>query len=135
MGALLGILFVVSGATKLQSPVLFFASLLEAGILSPNAAFILAHFLPWLELVLGGWGILGMGRREFGFAASALLMIFTAYLLLVFEEGRPLECGCFGALDAGIPVGFALGRNFALIAVAMFVAWADPKSEKKDLLS
>jgi hypothetical protein len=52
-------------------------------------------------------------------AAAALLMVFTAVLVMRLLEGRRVPCACFGARSAK-PIGIgSVIRNLVLIALAL----------------
>lgn len=84
--------------------------------------------IPGMELtaaILASWP--GSARLG-GIAATVLLSIFTAAVVVILLRGRRPQCACFGPGTAR-PIGWrAVLRNAALIAVALALAWAPPPS-------
>ncbi len=59
-----------------------------------------------------------------GLAATALLLLFTAAVAAALARGVEADCHCFGQISSR-PIGAGtLGRNAALLALAIFVAVA-----------
>ena len=56
----------------------------------------MARILPWMELALGTWLILGAGLRWAGAATSALLLFFIGAMWRAKMLGLEINCGCFG---------------------------------------
>ncbi|MFV0337647.1 MAG: MauE/DoxX family redox-associated membrane protein [Chthoniobacterales bacterium] len=139
--ALLGGLFLFSGSLKLQNPDQLFFSLLEAQIISANAAYYLSRTLPYLELALGIVGIIAaiLPARHFlsrllcllfGLCAAFLLMIFNLYLFIAWQRGLLIDCACFGPLGANWGIGTSLVRNVFLFLWALFISIGLPTKKK-----
>ncbi|MFV0416738.1 MAG: MauE/DoxX family redox-associated membrane protein [Chthoniobacterales bacterium] len=131
VAAFLGVLFIFSGVLKLQDPNQLFFSLMEAQIVSANAAYYLSRWLPGMEIALGGLGLLSSAlspqryffrllRFVFGLAAAALLIAFTSYLLIAWQRGVLTNCACFGPWGAQWGIGMSLLRNAILFLCALF---------------
>ena len=56
----------------------------------------MARILPWMELALGAWLILGAGLRWAGATTSALLLVFIGAMWRAKMLGLEINCGCFG---------------------------------------
>jgi uncharacterized membrane protein YphA (DoxX/SURF4 family) len=80
--------------------------------------------VPWLELVLGAVLVSGLWRPVAAGAAGAVLLAFTALLLVNLARGRHPPCACFGARSRR-PIGpWSVARNVALVALAAVAAVA-----------
>jgi len=121
----LGVLLLASGASKLTDPDLFFIAMLEAKVLPANAAYLTSKLMPWFEILLGLWGILGWQRRVFAAFTGLLFVAFTVYLLLAVQLGRITHCACFGPFDASLGLDLAILRNFLLLGLTAFAGWKD----------
>jgi uncharacterized membrane protein YphA (DoxX/SURF4 family) len=55
-----------------------------------------ARILPWFELLLGIFLIIGIGLRWTGMAASLLLLVFIGAMTRAYLHGMEIMCGCFG---------------------------------------
>jgi uncharacterized membrane protein YphA (DoxX/SURF4 family) len=82
----------------------------------------LIPLLPWLEIVVGALLIAQVARPAMATIAIALLLAFTALLVVNLRQGRRPPCACFGAWSAK-PIGAGhIARNLALIALAVIAA-------------
>ncbi|MDV2479657.1 MAG: MauE/DoxX family redox-associated membrane protein [bacterium] len=97
---LVGGVFLVAGIGKLLEPAGAFAQILGAYRLVPAEAVpLIATWLPWGELVLGVYLIVGFETRWAGAAAAVCFAVFSAAIATNLILGAPLEdCGCFGTL-------------------------------------
>jgi uncharacterized membrane protein YphA (DoxX/SURF4 family) len=102
---LVGLVFVVAGATKLAALGSFTATLLAYAVLPVWAIRPLALTLPWVEVAIGGYLLAGLFARPAAWAAVVLLAVFSAAIAQAVWRGLSLEdCGCFGALTASVPL-------------------------------
>src|ERR1700736_6546087 len=62
----------------------------------------MARILPWMELALGVWLILGAGLRWAGATTSALLAVFMVAMARAKLMGLEINCGCFGSRSENI---------------------------------
>ena len=125
MRIVLGAVFIYSGWSKLLSPVENFIAVIQGyQFLKPPFISPTAFILPWLELTLGSFLVLGFLTR---FSASVLgifLLMFIGLLARSILLHLPVsECGCFGSgivlapwqaviLDSGLlAVSFILVRR------------------------
>jgi uncharacterized membrane protein YphA (DoxX/SURF4 family) len=75
----------------------FFAMLIDSYKILPIAAVeLMARILPWFELIVGIWLILGVGLRWAGLASSSLLLVFIGAMTRAKIMGLEINCGCFG---------------------------------------
>ena len=96
-----GVVLLVAGAAKLA----------ERPSRAPRA-------LPWVELLLGGLLVAGVGGRATAVPAFVLLAVFTVVVWQRLQSGDTAPCGCFGELSRR-PVGYGtVARNLVLLALA-----------------
>lgn len=95
---LVGGVFMFSGFSKLVAAPQEFAYIIEAyQILPPDWSMPLALVLPWMELFLGAWVLIGYFRRPSAAILSGMLGVFIIALLKAhFWELDLGSCGCFG---------------------------------------
>lgn len=94
----MGCLFIVSGFGKLIEPTQNFLYIVQSyelfGTVLEKAA---AYAVPWVELFLGIFLILGLGLK---WVLRALLILIVMFILILSQaliRGLPLaDCGCFG---------------------------------------
>lgn len=112
--ALLGVVFVVAGASKVASGPQW--PVQAAGLGAPRR---IAPLVPWWELAVGAALVTGLAWQWAAAAALATLLVFTALLVRVLRSGARPACACFGAWSAA-PVGWRhVARNAAFGALAV----------------
>ncbi|MFY9720770.1 MAG: MauE/DoxX family redox-associated membrane protein [Candidatus Cybelea sp.] len=122
----LGGLLVAAGALKVTDPSSLAADiaafrLLPAAIVGP-----LALALPYLEILLGAYLILGLFTRiAAGFAATAFF-IYAAAIASAVIRGIPATCGCFGPKDTAVADWPHVAFDLTLAAASCFVAYGAP---------
>jgi uncharacterized membrane protein YphA (DoxX/SURF4 family) len=93
-------------------------------VLPDSLARVVGTALPWLEIALGVFLILGLFVRFSGAAVAVLTLVFIAGLSQAKARGLPIDCGCFGATAAGNGVGwFDILRDIPIFAAGVFLAW------------
>jgi uncharacterized membrane protein YphA (DoxX/SURF4 family) len=80
---------------------------------------LLARVLPWFELALGIFLLIGIGLRASGLLASALLTVFIAAMTRAYIRGLEIACGCFGNNEKLGP--WTLIRDSSLLVLALAV--------------
>jgi Methylamine utilisation protein MauE len=109
---LLGIAFVVAGASKLAAREAWPTQ--AVGIGTP---FFLVPYVPWVELAVGGALIAQVAKPIPQYVAIVLLLLFSALIARRLSEGRHPPCACFGAWSAK-PIGPGhLARNLGLLVL------------------
>lgn len=99
-----GVLFVAAGAAKLLEPGSFTATLLAYQVLPVGLIRPLALTLPWLEVLLGAYLLVGLFTRMAAWAAIAFLLVFIGAIGQALLRGISLQdCGCFGSLTTQLP--------------------------------
>jgi uncharacterized membrane protein YphA (DoxX/SURF4 family) len=63
-------------------------------ILSPAAANVVAHSLPYFELFLGSWLVSGIWRRFSSLLASLAICGFMIAITSAYLRGLKIDCGC-----------------------------------------
>ncbi len=126
---LIALVFAAAGIAKIADPTSFLAAVLSYHL--PLSALILkwvALVVPWLELLSGLCGDLGLLMDAALVAASGLSIVFVAVALQAALRGLSIQCGCFGSLSERMPafmsaLPFVLGRDALLAAATITLAW------------
>ena len=115
--ALVGIAFVVAGASKLAANESW--PVQARGLGAPTWTIPL---VPWVELVIGSLLIVQFLRVPMAVLAALLLAVFTFLILRKIAAGERPPCACFGAWSAK-PIGMGhVARNAVLMALAVIAA-------------
>ena len=93
----LGLIFIYSGAAKLQSPDSFAVIIDAFGLMPEILVYPVAVCLPLLEMVAGA-GLLWDVKGSLAII-SALLFLFISVLGYGILLGLDVDCGCFGPGD------------------------------------
>ncbi len=91
---------------------------------------LVAITLPWIELLAGGLLVLGIWKRASAVVIAALMVVFLAAIGWALAHGYDIRCGCFGTVDARRVGVTALAEDFALLAMAAWLAWYPEDSTK-----
>ena len=112
-GIVVGVTFVVAGASKLAAGRGWSAQAAGLGVGGPVAAVV-----PFVELVVGALLVVQLWRPWPAAAALAMLIAFTVLIAVHLRADRHPPCACFGAWSAK-PLGWGhVGRNVVLLALA-----------------
>ena len=118
----LGAVFAVSGFQKLIGPYQNFAAVIEKfEILNSSGASWMARTMPWAELVLGVFLVLGLWERLSLAGLWAMNTSFIAAIASALARKLPIQsCGCFGeAVSVPLPVTLA----FDILLWALFLLY------------
>jgi uncharacterized membrane protein YphA (DoxX/SURF4 family) len=124
---LLGGVFVYASFDKVLHPSAFAEAVYNYQILPDALLNLTAILLPWLELCVGLFLILGLCIRGAAFTCSALLTLFFTALSFDFARGLDIDCGCFAASaghSAGGSMMLYLLRDAFFLAVGFFVLFS-----------
>ncbi len=122
----IGGIFVVAGASKVGHGTLFAAQiagfrLLPEGIIAP-----LAVILPFLEILLGGYLIVGFFTRIAGWVAVVMLALFDLAIASAVVRGMSVSCGCFGPNDTTVTTWAEVARDAVFVVLALAIALRPP---------
>ncbi|HTV72508.1 MAG TPA: MauE/DoxX family redox-associated membrane protein [Candidatus Acidoferrales bacterium] len=125
----IGALLLVAGILKAHDGFRVTAEAIVGYRLLPSFAIIpLAVFLPYFEIGLGCYLLLGLFTRAVASIAAVQFVIFTFAVGTVVARHIPISCGCFGSGDTAPATWLDVVRDGALVLVAALVAWKAPGS-------
>lgn len=110
----------IAGIQKMRHPSRFRGWLVQGGVFGPASASAIVTIVLAAEVLLPIWMVLSLDTATAGLAAAFMMLIFTAYVLLLRALGRDVPCGCFGG--AGSISDPFLSRNIGLSAMTSGVA-------------
>lgn len=122
----LGAIFVIAGGSKVGHADMFAAQIAGFQLLPQIVIAPLALGLPFLELLLGGYLILGLFTRSAAWVASVLLFVFDAAIASAVVRGMSVSCGCFGPNDATVTTWTEVARDAVFVVLAVIVALRAP---------
>jgi len=121
----IGALLIVAGALKAHDGAAATASSIAAYRLLPPAVIgPLGVALPYLELLLGGYLVVGLMTRIAAWIACAQFAVFAAAVASLVVRRLPADCGCFGSSVPTPPswghVAFDVGLALVAAGVARY---------------
>ncbi len=120
ISVLLGLVFILSGLTKLYPIELFELTFIDLGVANWYTAPVISRLMISFEFFLGILLILNFSLRRFTLKATiAMLVVFTVYLIVqLIIEGNKGNCKCFGNVLMMSPLE-AIIKNIVMLAVAI----------------
>lgn len=112
-----GMILIYSGYIKIIEPVeVFYNSIISYKVIEGKTAYFVALILPWFELYLGSFVLLGLFERYVLILSISLFCLFEVLLLQAIIRGLEItNCGCFGARNSNsINVEFSLNLIWLL---------------------
>ena len=124
---LIGSLFVYASVHKIIDPVDFSMSIRNYMIVPASWSNILALTLPWIEIGVGGFLILGVQTRPSALLTTGLLGVFLGAVIYAYSIGLDIDCGCFSsaASSTGRVGIYHLVRDSSLFLISLFIVVTD----------
>jgi uncharacterized membrane protein YphA (DoxX/SURF4 family) len=122
----LGAIFIVAGFSKVGHADAFAAQIAGFRILPQPVIAPAALALPFLELLLGTYLMLGFFTRQAAWAAVVLLATFDAAIASAVVRGMTVSCGCFGPSDVTVTTWTEVARDAVFVLLALVVAFRPP---------
>ena len=122
----LGAIFIVAGASKIGHGAEFAAQIAGFRILPQPVIAPMALALPFLEVLLGGYLILGLFTRAAAWIAALLLALFDGAIASAVVRGMTVSCGCLGPNDKTVTTWAEVARDAIFVLLAVFVALRAP---------
>jgi uncharacterized membrane protein YphA (DoxX/SURF4 family) len=98
---ILGGVFIYASVDKIIHPAAFSEAVYNYQILPDVLINLTAIVLPWLELILGAFLILGLWLPGAALLSNLLLVTFFGALVFNLARGLDIDCGCFSTSQEG----------------------------------
>ena len=92
------LIWLVSGAAKLADLTHFHAQVHAYHVLPGALEAPFAYALPFVEVALGAYLLVGLLVRPAAIVACVLMLVFIAAMAQAWARGLSIDCGCFGTL-------------------------------------
>ncbi len=122
----LGAIFLFAGVSKAGHADQFAAQIAGFRLLPQAAIAPLAVALPYLEILLGGYLVVGLFTRTAAWLAVALLAVFDLAVASAVVRGMTVSCGCFGPTDTTVTTWAEVARDAVFVLLAVIVALRPP---------
>jgi len=125
---LLGGLLIVTGALKVGHAPDLAAAIAGFRLLPAAAIGPLALALPFFEILVGGYLVVGLFTRTTAVVTAVQFAIYAGAIASAVLRHIPANCGCFGPNDAAVADWPHVAFDLALVLVAAFIAYGAPGS-------
>lgn len=98
---ILGAVFMYASIDKIAHPAAFAEAVYNYQILPGFLINPTALVLPWLELVLGIFLVLGLFREGSVLIVTGLMVVFLGAMVFNLARGLDIHCGCFSTSTDG----------------------------------
>ena len=122
----LGAVFIAAGALKIGHADVFASEIAGFQLLPLPVIAPLALLLPFVEVLLGAYLVIGLFTRAAAGFAAFQLAVFTAAIASAVVRGLHASCGCFGPADQTTTSWGEVARDGALVLLALVIAWKAP---------
>jgi uncharacterized membrane protein YphA (DoxX/SURF4 family) len=131
----IGVTLIVAGALKAHDGIALTSSTIAAyRILPPAVVTALAVFLPYFEIGLGLYLVLGLLIRIVGLIAAAQFIVFAGAVSSLVIRHIPASCGCFGAGQNVPPTWGHVAIDLLLALICIGIAQWGPGALAVDAL-
>lgn len=122
----LGAIFLVAGIAKIGHGIEFATEIAAFRLVPQPLIAPMALGLPFLEILLGGYLVLGLFTRVSAWVAAAMLLAFDGAIASAVVRGLTVSCGCFGPNDKTTTSWGEVARDAIFVLLAVVVALRPP---------
>ncbi len=123
---LIGGVLLVGGALKVGHPTELAAAIAGFRMLPAAVTGPLALALPYIELLLGAYLVMGLFTRAAAAIAAAQFLLYASAIASAIVRHIPANCGCFGPNDAAVADWPHVALDLGLCLGSALVAWGAP---------
>jgi uncharacterized membrane protein YphA (DoxX/SURF4 family) len=120
----LATIFIVFSIPKIGAPDLFAGNIFNYQMLPPWGVNLMALVLPWLELFVGIFLLLGIWTRASAILVAGLMVMFMIAYASAQARGLDIACGCFEVGTESKPASpiWVLLRDSSFLIAALVLA-------------
>jgi uncharacterized membrane protein YphA (DoxX/SURF4 family) len=122
----IGAIFLVAGVSKVGHAAEFAAQIAGFQLLPQAVIAPMALVLPFLEILLGGYLVVGLFTRASAWVAVLLLALFDGAIASAVVRGMTVSCGCFGPNDKTVTTWGEVARDAVFVLLALIIALRPP---------
>ncbi len=121
---LLGAIFISFALSKILRPAVFALNTVDYGMMPAWGVNLWALALPWAELVVGLFLVLGIRTRAAATLIGAMNVVFIVGLVNAILHHLPINCGCVG--EVGEPVNWwKVLKNTGMLVMCIQIFFYD----------
>ncbi|HEY1428276.1 MAG TPA: MauE/DoxX family redox-associated membrane protein [Candidatus Tumulicola sp.] len=122
----LGATLVFAGAVKIPHPEQLAAAIAGFRLLPAAVTAPLAVVLPYLEVLLGVYLVIGLFTRIVAWIVSVQFVVYAGAIASAVLRGIPAACGCFGPNDGAKADWPHVAMDFGFALLAAIIGLAGP---------
>ena len=122
----LGLVFLASGGLKVGHADVFASEIAGFQLLPHPLIAPLALLLPFLEVMIGVYLVIGLFTRFAAWFAALEMAVFAAAIASAVLRGISTSCGCFGPSDHAMTSWPEVGRDAGFTLMGVIIAWWAP---------
>ncbi|HEX3467867.1 MAG TPA: MauE/DoxX family redox-associated membrane protein [Candidatus Elarobacter sp.] len=122
----LGAVFLVAGILKIGHGIEFATEIAAFRLVPQPLIAPMALGLPFLEVLLGGYLVIGLFTRTAAWVAAVMLLAFDGAIASAVVRGLTVSCGCFGPGDKTTTSWGEVARDAIFVLLAVVVALRPP---------
>jgi len=120
----LGVVFVFASYDKILHPEAFAEAVFNYQLLPDFLINLTAIVLPWVELMLGLFLLIGIWIPGAAALSTLLLTTFMAAILFNFARGLDISCGCFSTSPSeGSMAIWTILRDVVFLLMAVYLCF------------
>jgi uncharacterized membrane protein YphA (DoxX/SURF4 family) len=123
---ILGGILLVAGGLKVAHPAELASAIAGFRLLPAVIVGPLALALPYVELLLGGYLIVGLFTRAIATIVTAQFLLYAGAVASAVVRHIPANCGCFGPNDTAVADWPHVASDLLLAAASAFVVFGAP---------
>ncbi len=123
---ILGGLLVVAGSLKVGHATDLASTIASFRLVPGPAAALLALFLPYFEILVGVYLVIGLFTRIAAVVAAVQFVAYAGAIASAVIRNIPASCGCFGPKDSATADWPHVLFDIMLAAVAALIAYGAP---------
>ncbi len=121
---ILGAVFIYASIDKILHPAAFAKAIYNYQILPDTLINLTAVMLPWLELIVGLFLIIGLFREGSVCIATLLMLVFLGAMIFNLARGLDIHCGCFSTSadgESNVPMAWNVIRDGLFLIPALYL--------------
>lgn len=118
----LGIVFILASVGKIADPSSFAKEIYNYGLVMEPMINLMALILPWIEIIIAIFIILGVRLKASAAISSFLLVIFIIAITIAVSLGKDINCGCFANSSAKVGLQKIL-EDVGLLILSLYIVF------------
>ncbi len=119
---IIGFVFIIAAIPKIADPSVFARSIEAYQFLPTYLINLTALILPWLELLVGLFLIIGFSLKGSAVLSVVLLTSFSILISIALLRGLTIDCGCFGNIESPLTIS-RLIEDLILLILSVYVVY------------